>query len=139
MAGKILLFHVNILKQNQIAMLAREMGLELAAVAPEDYGRVIGVLAGTIKQNGPVKKTAGKMLTGNASAERTSGNHDFSDEMMVFCGISSEQLDAFLLKYRQAGISPIALKAVLTPFNAMWTPGMLCAELKKERTALGEK
>ena len=32
--------------------------------------------------------------------------------------------------------APGALKAILTPTNAAWTPVQLCAELKQERAAI---
>ena len=60
----------------------------------------------------------------------------FSDEMMVFCGLEPDLLDRFLAEYRNREIVPIPLKAVLTPYNAKWTPGRLCMELKKEQQSI---
>ena len=41
-------------------------------------------------------------------------------------------LDAFLRGFRQSGMAPVALKAVLTPSNAAWSSTPLCAELRRE-------
>ena len=56
----------------------------------------------------------------------------FTDEKMVFCALEPGLLDRFLEEYRRRDIPPVALKAVMTSYNAGWTPGRLCMELKKE-------
>ena len=118
----ILLFHVNIFKQGSIRELCREQGIAVSVVSDSDLDKTIGVLAGM------------KNLKGAAGTGKTV---PFDDEMMVFCGMNDPgQLDRFLEEYRKREIQPIALKAVITPYNMRWTPGRLCAELKKEQQAL---
>ena len=57
-------------------------------------------------------------------------------EMLVFSGMTSEQIDLFLAEYRKMGISPIACKAVITPVNIFWDAGNLAEELLKEHNQL---
>lgn len=59
----------------------------------------------------------------------------FTGEMLVFCGFQNDDLDAFISAYKASGIPRIELKAVLTHFNADWTPKKLFEELSKEHDA----
>ena len=45
-------------------------------------------------------------------------------------------LNRFLQTARQMRFAPVALKAILTPTNAEWTPLQLRDELKQEREAI---
>ncbi|MBR6707810.1 MAG: DUF3783 domain-containing protein [Clostridia bacterium] len=60
----------------------------------------------------------------------------FTDEMLVFAASDRERVFAFLERMKAGGIAPVALKAVLTPYNILWTPEELHRELKKEHLAL---
>lgn len=46
----------------------------------------------------------------------------FTDEMLVFAASDRERVFAFLERMKADGIAPVALKAVLTPVNILWTP-----------------
>ena len=59
----------------------------------------------------------------------------FGERMMVFGGFEEENFDGFLSALREAKIGIGALKAVLTPTNALWTSEDLYRELAKEREA----
>ena len=120
----ILLFHINIFKQNNIMDLCRDFGIEPVVVTDQEFSKTVGEIAG---------------LSGSSIHPAKSGSVPFTDEMMVFCGMDSDQLDRFLEEYRRREIPPVLLKAVLTPYNAMWTPGRLCAELKKEQQIFQKK
>lgn len=61
---------------------------------------------------------------------------NFSEEMMVLKGFSSEQLDLFLKFFRQNNLAPVSLKAVLTPVTQYWNSMQLYGELKKEHEAM---
>lgn len=112
---KVLLFHINIFKQNSIVQLCRDLGHDTYIAQEEDLAKTIGQIAG---------------LTGLPVSK---GNPvPFTDEMMVFCGVGPGQLDHFLEEYRKRSLEPVMLKAVMTPYNAQWTPGRLCMELQKE-------
>ncbi len=60
----------------------------------------------------------------------------FTDEMLVFAASGKEKVFAFLERMKERGVAPVALKAVLTPVNILWTPEELHRELKKEHQAL---
>jgi len=53
-------------------------------------------------------------------------------EIILFSGVSSERLDAFLAAYKSAGIHPVKLKAMLTPTNMSWSLYQLVEHLKEE-------
>lgn len=61
---------------------------------------------------------------------------NFTEEMMVLKDFSSEQLDAFLKFFRQNGLTPVSLKAVLTSVTQHWNSLQLYEELKKEHEAM---
>ena len=120
--GKVLLFRMNIFKESSIRDLCRDLGLEAVSVSEQDFGKTIGELAGMPAAADTHFKSAAAV--------------PFHEEMMVFCALAPEVFDRFLAESRKRGLPPVALKAVLTPYNARWTPGRLCAELSKEHQAL---
>ena len=61
---------------------------------------------------------------------------DFSDPMLVFCGLSQGKLDQMLTAMARAQLPHIALKAMLTPTNAGWTSQQLWTELRREHAAM---
>ena len=119
---QILLFHVNIFKQNSIIQLCQDLGFEVYVVKEEEFSKTIGQIAGVPVSSANVNKPV-----------------PFTDEMLVFCRLEPEQLDTFLKEFKGRGISPISLKAVMTPHNIHWTPGRLCMELKKEQEYIQKK
>ena len=46
-------------------------------------------------------------------------------------------MDAFLAEYKATGLPPVALKAIVTPYNVSWTADALLRELMKEHIQLG--
>lgn len=111
--GKILLFHVNVFKANQIAEICKKTGHTSIMISRQDYDKPLGALAG---------------ISGMKSNAMYSGT-EFEHEMMVFSGITSESLDEFLDEYRKAGISQINRKAIITASNVMWSALKLYKEL----------
>ena len=95
--------------------------LRFRPVRQEEYGEPVGALAGLL----------------SASGSRTS--LDFSDEMLVLCNFTESALNTFILGFRKAGITPVHLKAVLTPTNAGWNSIQLHDELKQEHAAMSGK
>ena len=114
----ILLFHINIFKLNSILALCKDLGIRTHTVSDNDLSSTIGKIAGVTAFSDHCKSN-GKPVS-------------FTDEMMVFCALEPGLLDRFLEEYRRRDIPPVALKAVMTSYNAGWTPGRLCMELKKE-------
>ncbi len=127
---KILLFHVADTKCSQIAALCRTMDITAVLVKDTQWGVTLGSLAGISGLNRLPVSSAHQPETAVIPPLTPSG----SMEMMVFSGISQNELDAFLTKYREAGIPKIPLKAVLTPYNIFWNATQLYQELQKEHS-----
>ena len=102
--------------------LCKDMGINVHTVSDNELGKTIEEIAGL--------SSAPKGIAGSGKPV------PFADEMMVFCRMDPDSLDRFLKEYRRRDISPVPLKAVMTPFNARWTPGRLCMELKKEQQSI---
>ncbi len=117
MSPTVLCYALSDARYAAIAALCRAQGCTPRRVAEVDYARPIGALLGF-----PVGSRQG----GGAVAE----------EMLVLCGFTPDKLDSFLAAFPSGGVPSVALKAVLTPSNATWTAGELCAELLRERQAM---
>jgi len=57
-------------------------------------------------------------------------------ELLIFSGLKDKSLDRFLQQYKKAGLQPIQLKAVVTPFNCNWTIYDLTQQLQREHAAM---
>ena len=102
--------------------ICRSLGIRVREVDPREYGLPIGALAGI-----PIK--------GGASPSETPAP-PFDDEMLVMCHMISTELDAFLQAMRNQGLPRIALKAVLTPVNVLWSSTALHDELVREHSEI---
>ncbi len=71
-------------------------------------------------------------IGGFKAAEKDGQDFFFSDEVMIFHHIKGKQLDRVLSAMKEAGIPPVRYKAVVTPYNTMWTLRRLCETMKKE-------
>ena len=79
----------------------------------------------------PVGRLAGLELDG----EEEEAAEPFTGEMLVLCDLSRPQFGALLDQLRQAR-APVALKAVLTEHNALWSSHRLYRELSAEHEAM---
>ncbi len=116
--ARVLLFQVEPSKAKEIERICRDMGLRAERVSLREYTQKLGFLAG---------------ITGFWREPVRCTEKQFAEEMLVFSGMTSELLDIFLEKYREASLAPVELKAVLTPQNVFWTAGELYGELNRER------
>lgn len=121
--AKILLFHVQPEKTKQIESICRSLKLQTVKVKPSSYNQKLGYLAG---------------IEGFNRENTVYQGPDFPSEMLVFSGIDSDMVDAFLAKYREIPIPPINLKAVLTPHNVFWSADALYKELLKEHLGFSQ-
>lgn len=53
-------------------------------------------------------------------------------DVMIFRGFDETELKSFLSEYKNAGIEKVALKAMVTPYNVVWTLYYLIEHLKEE-------
>ena len=118
MRPTILTFNLSETRLAKLRFLCMKLGLTVKPVPAEDYAQPIGALCGLAE---PTAATAAEA---------------FPEEMLIFCHMDNAQVNRFLQSAKQMRWAPVALKAILTPTNAEWTPLQLCAELKREREAI---
>ena len=114
----ILTFNLTDARLSKLRFLCMKLGLMVKPVPAEDCCQPISALCG---------------LSERADAAPTEA---FPEEMLVFCHMDNAAVNRFLQTAKQMRFAPVALKAILTPTNAAWTPAQLCAELKDERAAV---
>ena len=114
---EILLYNLTNEKGKQIRQVCSLLSISCRDVAPDDYLQTIGALAG---------------LPGFMLRPMTVAAPAFSDEMMLFCGFTNDDIYTFLSRYKAAGIAPVALKAALTPHNVQWNSLEIHKELSEE-------
>jgi hypothetical protein len=140
-SGKLVMFFTSDTeKKRQIEELCRRVGASTRLLKSENLNTPVGTLAGITHGDSSAKKTSGMAVSSHVpAASGVSGAPDGKapfgatvPEMMVFCGFTSEALDEFLKAYREANIQPIALKAIVTPYNHSWNLYQLSQELFRE-------
>ena len=118
MRPTILTFNLTDARLSKLRFLCMKLGLAVKAVPAADCGQPISALCG---------------LSDPAEATPAAA---FSEEMLIFCHMDNAQVNRFLTTAKQMRYAPVALKAILTPTNAAWTPAQLCQELQEERAAV---
>ncbi len=125
----ILLYQIAQEKKKQIKKLCGQMHIQVKEVSPQEYGQALGITAGILPKNtvglqqSPVLDMPMKNPLSIGAAE----------EMLVFCGLQQSVMEEFLRRYKEEGIEPISLKAVVTQYNIFWSLGQLQEELRRER------
>jgi len=119
--ARILLFNMNTDRQRSIERLCRSLSIKTSYIKPTSYTQSMGYLAGI--------QGFSHTPPNNISVWT---NIDFQLEMLVFSGMDSDTIDQFLDAFKKANLTPVALKAILTPTNIFWTPVSLYEELSKE-------
>ena len=120
MKPTILTFNLSETRLSKLRFLCMKLGLAVKAVPAEDFSQPIATLCGLAER-------------ADAAPAET-----FSEEMLVFCHMDNALVNRFLQTAKQMRYAPVALKAILTPTNAEWSPVQLCAELRQERAAVLE-
>ena len=117
MRPTILTFNLSDARLSKLRFVCMKLGVLVKDVSVADFGQPISALCGL--------------------ADRTEAEAEaFSEEMLVFCHMDNSAVNRFLQTAKQMRYAPVALKAILTPTNAEWTPAQLCDELKRERQAV---
>ena len=118
MRPTILTFNLTDARLSKLRFLCMKLGLAVKPIPAEDCCQPISALCG---------------LSAPADAAPAEA---FPEEMLVFCHMDNAAVNRFLQTAKQMRFTAVALKAILTPTNAAWTPAQLCAELKDERAAV---
>ncbi|NLL75821.1 MAG: DUF3783 domain-containing protein [Clostridiales bacterium] len=112
------------IRKDQIKRILLVQHLAIKEIPKEEYSNPIGFYAG-------VKEIA-------ASEDKYEGE-ELGDEMMVFAGLTGEQIDNVLAAFRKNKLQRVNCKAVLTPINQFWNAIHLFEELKREHEAFQKK
>ncbi len=95
----------------------KKLRIKVTLLKDEDYREKIGFLLG--------------MKGFLPAADQTDG-FSFPHEVMIFSNIQGKRLDEVLDSISKAGIPRIPYKAIVTPFNTLWTLKRLCETMEKE-------
>lgn len=121
MKETVLLFEIQDKKmKTAITTALLPLKVKVKQVAPADYNKKLGVIAGTLPDTGEQESLAAESL---------------SDSMMILCGIYGARLERILNSLRSRNVR-LPYKAILTESNQEWTPVECLEELKKEHAAL---
>lgn len=124
-----LLYNINGDKAKNIKKILLLLGIRVKIVTEDMYGEKLGVLAGMLTK----EETQNVKINVEPEEVEVAGeNVPFTEEMLVMCGFSNERVDRFLMEMRKQKVQKIGLKAVLTPYNALWDSYELYRELMKE-------
>ena len=118
MRPTILTFNFTEARLSKLRFLCMKLGLLVKPIPAADFCQPISALCGL------------------SEAAESAPAEAFPEEMLIFCHMDNAQVNRFLQTAKQMRFAPVALKAILTPTNAEWTPVQLCAELKDERAAV---
>ncbi len=118
MRPTILTFNLSETRLSRLRFLCMKLGCAVKPVPESDIGLALSALCGL------------------SAPEECIPGEPFSEEMLVFCHMPDAAVNRFLQAARQMRFAPVALKAILTPTNADWTPAQLRDELKREREAI---
>lgn len=112
-------------KQIQMEVLCVSASIAAKQLKPADLNEQVGKLAG-IKGVPPLDVS---------KAEKAPALFAMP-EIIIFSGVSNKKLDEFLFSYKNVGLTPTKLKAVITPKNVSWTLYQLIRELSAEHERL---
>lgn len=122
---KVLLFNI----QDPVRRLRIRRWLEGAGIRPVEVpASALHQRVGALLELPGFSLAAGPWL-GQAPAE----------EMLVMFGFRGSMLGDFLRFFREQGLAPVALKAMVTPSNLSWSALELYEALRQERAALARK
>ena len=108
----------------QLKTICARMGLKVHIVGPDSYGLPLGIVA-----------FGGEKLIEEYQKQKADGT-PFSDEMLIFAGLTGERIDEFLTSMKSMKLPKIDLKAMVTEYNATWSSFELHQALTEEHEAV---
>ena len=108
----------------QVQQILHELQISVQLLPEDAWVQKIGYLLG---------------LRGFHQQELSDDGFVFPHEVMLLHNIKNKRLDQVLAAFREAGIPHIKFKAVVTPFNTLWTLRRLCETMQKEHAAMAEQ
>jgi hypothetical protein len=111
-------------KKIQLEVLALSLSIPTRELKAADLNEQVGTLAG-------IKNMASKGGTPLLETEKIPALFSMP-EVIIFSGVPNAKLDEFLYSYKNVGLTPTKLKAVVTPKNASWSLYKLIMEISQE-------
>ena len=102
----------------QFKTVLKKLRIRTTVLKDEDFSQKVGFLLG---------------MKGFPPSKETGEAFDFPQEVMLFHNIQGKRLDEVLHAMREAGLPKLHYKAVVTPFNILWTLRRLCETMQKEQ------
>lgn len=119
MAG-ILLFNIEGEKLRRIGAIAEDLGIACRSVEAKDQHKPLGELVGLVE-----------------SFPKPERIEPFSEEMLVIYELDEQTFSALLHMLRRDGAA-VALKAIVTEHNLLWSAAKLGRELAEEHARMAE-
>ena len=121
-------------KFNSIKYLCTKLDIKLEPVGNNDLGRsVLDIISeGDTSLSKGTKPMGGVLLSMDNAASVNIPLIYNMPEVMIFKGFDETELKYFLNEYKKADIEMVALKAMVTPYNVVWTLYYLIEHLKEE-------
>lgn len=108
-------------KTEKIKTVLRQMKIGVKEISDDLISQKVGFLLG---------------LKGFKETARADEMVTFAQEVMLMQGITGKRMKEILTNFTAAGIEKIGLKAVVTPYNVLWSLHHLCKTIQKERETL---
>ena len=105
----------------QIKEVLKKLRIRVIVLKDGDYAQKIGFLLG---------------MKGFPAAKEQDETFCFPEQVMLFHNIQGKRLDEVLQAIAEAGLPKIRYKAVVTPFNILWTLQRLCETMQREHAAM---
>jgi hypothetical protein len=119
---KVLLYHFqDSNREEQIRQTLHALQIPVQVLPDDAWAQKIGYLLG---------------LKGFQLQDMAGDGFSFPHEVMLLHNIKNKRLDQVLRAFHEAHIAPIRYKAVVTPFNTLWTLRRLCETMQKEHAAM---
>ena len=117
----VLCIHMEKSRVMRMSFLALGLGISLREAPDSDLGQTLGALCGLERRKSGAPKV------------------QVPEEMMVMAYFPDALMDRWLLAIRQSGLTPVRLKAVLTPHNRAWHCGQLYATISQEAASFAKR
>lgn len=120
----ILAFNFTEERLKALKLISMMLRVQLRAVSRSEMAQPIGCLAG---------------VPGIEPVEEVYAGEQAQKEMLVLCAFTRPDLDRLLAAIKKSKLKQVALKAMLTPHNALWNAAKLEAELSAEHVFMHDK
>lgn len=123
---KVMSFGLSSTKNTAVKAVSQFMGANYREIMPEELHKTLGSLFGAI------------------GIDENPGEYDIPEqkiengEMIIFAGFDGDDINVFLEKFRKMKVGTVLFKALLTEYNALWSPVFLYSELEKEQAELSK-